>query len=143
MLLTKDYSEANLCYLFAFQCFKQVLLSQVHRLRALDLLGRFLDLGPWAVSLVCYDDVKLLTRFCSTSFWIWQNWDKTRKQCWNSTNKGFFIYRQNMKNLHKINIRPCLCEYSYFCINFHIKIIFYVMIYFDVYVYVIHRPNIL
>ncbi|EDL34713.1 RIKEN cDNA 4932417H02, isoform CRA_a [Mus musculus] len=26
----------------------QVLLSQVHRLRALDLLGRFLDLGPWA-----------------------------------------------------------------------------------------------
>ena len=30
----------------------QVLLSQVHRLRALELLGRFLDLGPWAVSLV-------------------------------------------------------------------------------------------
>ena len=30
----------------------QVLLSQVHRLRALDLLGRFLDLGPWAVNLV-------------------------------------------------------------------------------------------
>uniref|UniRef100_A0A3Q2NT53 Regulatory-associated protein of mTOR n=1 Tax=Fundulus heteroclitus TaxID=8078 RepID=A0A3Q2NT53_FUNHE len=29
----------------------QVLLSQVHRLRALDLLGLFLDLGPWAVSL--------------------------------------------------------------------------------------------
>jgi len=29
----------------------QVLLSPVHRLRALDLLGRFLDLGPWAVSL--------------------------------------------------------------------------------------------
>ncbi|KAI4885073.1 hypothetical protein NFI96_027123, partial [Prochilodus magdalenae] len=41
----------------------QVLLSQVHRLRALDLLGRFLDLGPWAVSLtpettpgVCVED---------------------------------------------------------------------------------------
>jgi len=28
-----------------------VLLSQVHRLRALELLGGFLDLGPWAVSL--------------------------------------------------------------------------------------------
>ena len=28
----------------------QVLLSQVHRLRALMLLSRFLDLGPWAVS---------------------------------------------------------------------------------------------
>ncbi|RKP12577.1 raptor N-terminal caspase like domain-containing protein, partial [Piptocephalis cylindrospora] len=27
----------------------QVLLSQVHRLRALHLLSRFLDLGPWAV----------------------------------------------------------------------------------------------
>ncbi|XP_040567507.1 regulatory-associated protein of mTOR [Lepeophtheirus salmonis] len=29
----------------------QVLLSQDHRLRALDLLSRFLDLGPWAVNL--------------------------------------------------------------------------------------------
>lgn len=30
----------------------QVLLSQVHRLRALDLLNAFLALGPWAVNLV-------------------------------------------------------------------------------------------
>lgn len=29
----------------------QVLLSQVHRMKALELLGRFLDLGPWAVNL--------------------------------------------------------------------------------------------
>lgn len=29
----------------------QVLLSQVHRLKALSLLGRFLDMGPWAVNL--------------------------------------------------------------------------------------------
>ncbi|KXS18669.1 hypothetical protein M427DRAFT_197186 [Gonapodya prolifera JEL478] len=29
----------------------QVLLSQVHRLRALMLLSRFLDLGPWSVNL--------------------------------------------------------------------------------------------
>lgn len=29
----------------------QVLLSQTHRLRALTLLGRFLDMGPWAVNL--------------------------------------------------------------------------------------------
>jgi hypothetical protein len=28
-----------------------VLLSQVHRARALQLLGRFLDLGSWAVDL--------------------------------------------------------------------------------------------
>lgn len=27
------------------------MLSQVHRLRALELLSRFLDLGPWAVNL--------------------------------------------------------------------------------------------
>ena len=32
---------------------RQVLLSQVHRLRALDLLASFLDLGAWAVNLVC------------------------------------------------------------------------------------------
>jgi len=30
----------------------QVLLSQTHRLRALLLLGRFLDLGSWAVNQV-------------------------------------------------------------------------------------------
>ena len=29
----------------------QMLLSQTHRLRALRLLGRFLDVGPWAVNL--------------------------------------------------------------------------------------------
>ena len=29
----------------------QVLLSQVHRMRALKLLGRFLDMGSWAVDL--------------------------------------------------------------------------------------------
>ena len=29
----------------------QVLLSQVHRLRALRLLGAFLDMGSWAVDL--------------------------------------------------------------------------------------------
>ncbi|KAL1174263.1 hypothetical protein V6Z11_A05G465000 [Gossypium hirsutum] len=29
----------------------QVLLSQCHRIRALVLLGRFLDMGPWAVDL--------------------------------------------------------------------------------------------
>lgn len=28
-----------------------MLLSQVHRLRALRLLGNFLDMGPWAVDL--------------------------------------------------------------------------------------------
>ena len=33
--------------------FVQVLLSQSHRFRALVLLGRFLDMGPWAVDLVC------------------------------------------------------------------------------------------
>ena len=32
--------------------FLQVLLSQSHRFRALVLLGRFLDMGAWAVDLV-------------------------------------------------------------------------------------------
>lgn len=34
--------------------FPQVLLSQCHRFRALVLLGRFLDMGPWAVDLVVF-----------------------------------------------------------------------------------------
>ncbi len=38
----------------------QVLLSQAHRLRALILLARFLDLGPWAVNLVCSKRVPYL-----------------------------------------------------------------------------------
>ena len=37
----------------------QVLLSQVHRLRALVLLGRFLDMGPWAVDLALSGDAYL------------------------------------------------------------------------------------
>ncbi|KAG8222535.1 hypothetical protein J437_LFUL004571 [Ladona fulva] len=37
--------------LFVEYLTNNVLLSQVHRLRALELLGRFLDLGPWAVNL--------------------------------------------------------------------------------------------
>jgi regulator-associated protein of mTOR len=38
----------------------QVLLSQVHRSRALDLLGRFLNLGPWAVNLVSLFSLSLI-----------------------------------------------------------------------------------
>lgn len=34
---------------------EQVLLSQSHRFRALILLGRFLDMGAWAVDLVISD----------------------------------------------------------------------------------------
>ena len=40
---TKDIPEGK--------SYVQVLLSQVHRLRALVLLGRFLDMGAWAVDL--------------------------------------------------------------------------------------------
>ena len=31
-----------------------MLLSQVHRVRALELLGKFLDMGPWAVNEVVF-----------------------------------------------------------------------------------------
>lgn len=40
---------------------KQVLLSQSHRFRALVLLGRFLDMGAWAVDLVIF----LTELFCT------------------------------------------------------------------------------
>lgn len=41
----------SLKYVFHnLMCFN-VTFKQAHRLRALDLLGRFLDLGPWAVNL--------------------------------------------------------------------------------------------
>ena len=43
----------------------QVLLSQCHRFRALLLLGRFLDMGPWAVDLVVIDGCTL----CCVSFY--------------------------------------------------------------------------
>ena len=39
-----------------------MLLSQVHRLRALDLLGKFLDLGSWAVNLVSYRNPRTFYR---------------------------------------------------------------------------------
>lgn len=42
----------------------QVLLSQVHRSRALDLLGNFLNLGPWAVNLVsCFYFLEIIINF--------------------------------------------------------------------------------
>lgn len=43
-------ADAWMCAAAAFyMCclYVQVLLSQVHRLRALLLLGKFLDMGPW------------------------------------------------------------------------------------------------
>lgn len=42
----------------------QVLLSQCHRYRALVLLGRFLDMGSWAVDLV------YLSKFESLPLWL-------------------------------------------------------------------------
>lgn len=44
----------------------QVLLSQVHRLRALVLLGRFLDMGAWAVDLALSGRACLLLVFVAT-----------------------------------------------------------------------------
>jgi len=56
----------------------QVLLSQVHRLRALDLLNAFLSLGPWAVNLVSFLIVSasyllfrnILSRRCPSEFFL-------------------------------------------------------------------------
>ncbi len=48
-----QYSESIIYskHKFALLCVIQFLLSQAHRLQALELLGKFLDLGSWAVSL--------------------------------------------------------------------------------------------
>lgn len=46
-----SYITINCCPVKNCDILMQVLLSQVHRLRALELLSRFLDLGPWAVHL--------------------------------------------------------------------------------------------
>jgi hypothetical protein len=53
-----------LFYFPSYISFLQVLLSQPHRSRVLVLLGRFLDMGPWAVDLVCSD---LLIYYACTS----------------------------------------------------------------------------
>ena len=49
-----NHSSVVLFFFFlpptGLSCF-QFLLSQAHRLQALELLGRFLDQGPWAVHL--------------------------------------------------------------------------------------------
>ncbi|GJM88184.1 hypothetical protein PR202_ga04214 [Eleusine coracana subsp. coracana] len=44
-------------YCFSYLKCNMVLLSQSHRFRALVLLGRFLDMGPWAVDLSCQVDL--------------------------------------------------------------------------------------
>lgn len=53
----------------------QVLLSQCHRFRALVLLGRFLDMGPWAVDLVVFRGVALGNHIiCSACMCISRVW---------------------------------------------------------------------
>lgn len=47
----------------------QVLLSQSHRFRALVLLGRFLDMGAWAVDLVTINFVVIFV-ICSFVCWF-------------------------------------------------------------------------
>ena len=42
----------------------QFLLSQAHRLQALELLGRYLDTGPEAVHAVCLSPMGLLLAVC-------------------------------------------------------------------------------
>ena len=44
-------SRSDLTAIICYATHAQVLLSQSHRLRALMLLQRFLDLGAWAVNL--------------------------------------------------------------------------------------------
>jgi len=65
-----------------------------HRSRALVLLGRFLDIGPWAVDLVCSWALLHVHFYKYFLFMLW---------CAQST-------------LHHC-FRPCLLEYSLMCSN--------------------------
>lgn len=46
----------------------QVLLCTMHRVRALEILGRFLALGPWAVNLIlCVGIFPYMVKLLQTS----------------------------------------------------------------------------
>ncbi|KAK2075817.1 hypothetical protein QBZ16_001558 [Prototheca wickerhamii] len=82
----------------------QVLLSQVHRLRALVLLGRFLDMGSWAVDLALSVGIfpyvlKLLQTTAvdlrATLVFIWAKilaWDANQQVQADLTKDGGFSY---------------------------------------------------
>ena len=97
----------------------QVLLSQVHRLRALDLLGRFLDLGPWAVNLVSWHVIKQETVVpCRWQVFAVKQVDMghiaTLKENWRQKNKNFLFTLKTMHN----NIFNFFLAYPSF---FHLK----------------------
>ena len=93
----------------------QVLLSQVHRLRALTLLGRFLDLGSWAVDLALSVGIfpyvlKLLqttaTDVRQTLVFIWTKILALDRTCQVGLQQG---------GARQLSSCACRCHVAYFC----------------------------
>ena len=72
----------------------QVLLSQLHRLQALELLSKFLDLGPSAVHLVC---------MC-----IIQGFIKSHNQLLQALSVGIFPYMLKLLQSKSRELQPVL-----------------------------------
>ncbi|KAJ3287889.1 hypothetical protein HK104_008412, partial [Borealophlyctis nickersoniae] len=115
----------------------QVLLSQVHRLRALMLLSRFLDIGPWAVNLALSVGIfpyvlKLLqspaAELKPVLVFIWAKILAVDRSCQNDLLKDngytYFINilatNAGMPNIHNISEHRAMCAFilSVFCHNF-------------------------
>ncbi len=83
--------------------FFKVLLSQVHRLRALDLLGRFLDLGPWAVSLV--------SECGAANTWLRTRGLDQKRSHWCQQTRTLFLCGQHVSHSLCWTFRRCLLAF--------------------------------
>ncbi|KAJ3025291.1 UNVERIFIED_CONTAM: hypothetical protein HDU68_007300 [Siphonaria sp. JEL0065] len=104
----------------------QVLLSQVHRLRALMLLSRFLDLGPWSVKLALSVGIfpyvlKLLqspaAELKPVLVFIWAKILALDNSCQNDLLKdnGFTYFINILTAINSPNIIPNMSEHRAMC----------------------------
>ncbi|KAJ3416087.1 hypothetical protein HDV05_003056 [Chytridiales sp. JEL 0842] len=104
----------------------QVLLSQVHRLRALMLLSRFLDLGPWSVNLALSVGIfpyvlKLLqspaAELKPVLVFIWAKILAVDRSCQNDLLKdnGFTYFINILTSTNTMPIIPNMSEHRAMC----------------------------
>ncbi|KAI8835270.1 raptor N-terminal caspase like domain-containing protein [Chytriomyces cf. hyalinus JEL632] len=104
----------------------QVLLSQVHRLRALMLLSRFLDLGPWSVKLALSVGIfpyvlKLLqspaAELKPVLVFIWAKILALDSSCQNDLLKdnGFTYFINILTNNNNTSMIPNIAEHRAMC----------------------------
>ena len=104
----------------------QVLLSQVHRLRALMLLSRFLDMGPWAVNLALGVGIfpyvlKLLQspapELKPVLVFIWAKILAIDKSCQNDLLKdnGYAYFVSILNSDHSLPVLPNIAEHRAMC----------------------------